>query len=412
MYKLIGLSFAVLALGIGSGLIWGWINPRPTPPPTEPPVTNQASGNLPLKPVTQKTTDAWPQFRGGSENLGVASGPLPHQLKKLWVYKTDGPIKSSAVLAHGRAYVGSDDGFIHAIDLTTGKKAWVYETEGKVEAPPLVHNDKILVGATDAFFYCLDRDGKLIWKTEVDDKITGSAAVIKDEKNKRELVLVGSYAGILTAFDLNKGDGKPVWKHEISDPINGGITIANQQAIFGGCDGQLHVVSALTGKPIRSVDVGDIVACTPALADGFAFFGTFSGEFLQTDIDKGAVGWRYRNDENAKFVASPAITTELAIFGGQDKVIHAVDRKTGQKRWTFKTKGRVDSSPVVSGDRMVVGSYDGRLYLLDVKTGKKIDEYEIGGRISASPAVGKNLIVIGNESDEVIGIGERPGGGT
>jgi outer membrane protein assembly factor BamB len=406
MYKLIGFSVAVLVLGIGAGALFGWLNPQAPPPP---PTSSQNGANADPQKLA-KPTDPWPQFRGGSANLGVAAGPLPQKLTKLWVYKTDGGIRSSAVLAHGRAYVGSDDGFIHAIDLATGKKAWAFETEGKVEAPPLVHNNKILVGATDGIFYCLDRDGKLLWKAEVDDKITGSAAIVEDKKEKRTLVLVGSYAGILTAFDLEKADGKAVWTHEITDPINGGIAVSNGQAIFGGCDGQLHVVSALTGKPIRSVDVGDIVACTPALTKKYAYFGTFSGEFMQTSLADGAIGWRYKNDD-FKFLASPAITKELAIFGGQDKLIHAVDLKTGERRWTFKTKGRVDSSPVVSGDRLVVGSYDGRIYLLDVKTGKKLGEYEVGGRISASPAVGKNMIVIGNDSDEVYALGDPVGGG-
>ncbi|MDX1565977.1 MAG: PQQ-binding-like beta-propeller repeat protein [Phycisphaeraceae bacterium] len=419
MARLIGISVCVLALGIMTGLVFGLLNPyepedstqatgSPSKKQTVKPAPAEPQPQQPSQAINRKPDAPWPQFRGGASNRGLSPHPLPEKLSLRWSYKTGGPVQSSAVIAHGRAYIGAGDGKLHAINLASGKADWTYETEGDVEAPPLVHGDQIFIGATDGFFYALNRDGTLAWKAETNGKITGSAALVDDPQTQRTLVLVGSHAGILHAYDVGRSDGKPIWQYEISDPINGGIAVDEGRAVFGGCDGKLHVVSVADGKPVRSVDVGDIIACTAALAGEEAYFGTFSNEFIRADTRSGEVVWRYR-DKPFKYLSSPAVTDRLVIFGGQDKQVHAVHRDTGKRAWVFKTRGRVDSSPVVAGERLVIGSYDGRLYLLETATGKKLDEYELGGRITGSAAVAPNLIVIGTESDEVLAFGPPTG---
>ncbi len=357
--------------------------------------------------ASEKSLAPWPFSRGDLASSGVAKGPLPAKLTKLWIYKTGGPVKSSAVLGHGRAYIGSDDGFVHAIDLETGKRVWAFDAGSPVQAPPLIHGDAIFVGSTGGVFYALGRDGSVLWSAKTEDKVTGSATVALDPVSGRTLVLVGSHAGILQAFDVDKADGKPVWQYQITDPINGGVAISDGHAVFGGCDNQLHVVSIADGKPVRSVDVGGVIACSVALGGNDAYFGTFNDEFMRIDTVTGQVAWKFR-DKEFKYYSSAAVTDSVVVFGGEDQLIHGLDRKTGKPRWEFRTKARVDSSPVVSGDRVVVGSHDGRLYLLELKTGKLVDAFEVGGRISGSPGVGPNLVVVGTESNDVYAFGKAP----
>src|SRR5579863_3751155 len=51
----------------------------------------------------------WPVFRGSAALTGVAEGRLPEKPALLWTFKTGGPVKSSAVMGGGRAFIGSDD---------------------------------------------------------------------------------------------------------------------------------------------------------------------------------------------------------------------------------------------------------------------------------------------------------------
>jgi outer membrane protein assembly factor BamB len=81
--------------------------------------------------------------------------------------------------------------------------------------------------------------------------------------------------------------------------------------------------------------------------------------------------------------------------------------QSGEPRWQFATRGRVDSSPVVVGERVYLGSADGRLYGLELATGKKLWEYEAGGSFVASPAVAAGKLVIANQDGTVYCFGKK-----
>src|SRR5260221_379385 len=83
------------------------------------------------------TRASWPMFRGGPALLGVSPVTVPKELALLWSFKTQGPVKSSAAITGGRAFIGSDDGRLYALDLSNGKKIWDFKTESGVESSPL-----------------------------------------------------------------------------------------------------------------------------------------------------------------------------------------------------------------------------------------------------------------------------------
>ncbi|MGI8964919.1 MAG: PQQ-binding-like beta-propeller repeat protein, partial [Limisphaerales bacterium] len=118
-------------------------------------------------------------FRGDSALLGVTSEKLPDKLALLWTFKTAAPIKSSAVIAGGKVFIGSGDSNLYALNFKTGAKIWSYKTSGAVDAPPLFANETIFIGSTDGFLYSLKAaDGKLNWKYKTDDKILGAPNLV------------------------------------------------------------------------------------------------------------------------------------------------------------------------------------------------------------------------------------------
>jgi outer membrane protein assembly factor BamB len=84
-------------------------------------------------------------------------------------------------------------------------------------------------------------------------------------------------------------------------------------------------------------------------------------------------------------------------IGGRDKLVRALDARTGKAGWTFTARARVDSSPVIAGSRLYVGSSDNRLYVLDLATGQKHWEFDAGAPVTASPAIAAGRLVIGPE---------------
>ncbi len=57
----------------------------------------------------------------------------------------------------------------------------------------------------------------------------------------------------------------------------------------------------------------------------------------------------------------------MVYFGSDDSYLYAVDIKTGQEKWKFKTGAVVFSSPAISDGVVYFGSYDSYLYAVDIK---------------------------------------------
>src|SRR5437867_3594679 len=71
---------------------------------------------------------SWPMFRGRQDLTGITTGNLPATLNLLWSFKTCAPVKSTAAIDQNRAFVGSDDGNVYALDTATGKQLWAFKT--------------------------------------------------------------------------------------------------------------------------------------------------------------------------------------------------------------------------------------------------------------------------------------------
>lgn len=358
----------------------------------------------------------WPMFRGDAALRGSTSGGLPSKPALLWKFKTGAPVKSSAVVADGIVFVGSNNTNVYALDLFTGKKLWAYKTTGSVEAPGLVADGKLFIGSTDGFLYALDANsGKLLWKYQTDGKILGAPNWVESRAPRvegktassldlRRSILIGSYDFRLHCVDA--ATGKSNWVYETGNYINGSPAVADGKTVFGGCDGLLHIISVADGKQIKEIEAGAYVAASVALADNRAYFGHYENEFLCIDLNEGKTLWRYKN-RDFPYMSSAAVEKDRVLVGGRDKLLHCLNRENGQKIWSFATQGKVDSSPVVAGDKVVVGSDDGRVYLVSLQTGKELWSYEIGQPIDSSPAVADGKIVIGSDDGNIYCFGEK-----
>lgn len=336
----------------------------------------------------------WLLFRGDAQLRGVAEGKLAAAPALKWTFKTGGPIQSSAVIAGGKAFIGSLDEKVYALDLKTGAKSWEYKTGDGIEAPPTIIGDKLLVGSLDSWLYCLDAAGGMLkWKYETGDKITG-AANLATGKEGQALVVVGSHDSNLHGVKLSDGTG--VWKYAADNYINGAPAISQGRTAFGGCDEVLHIVLTADGTGVAKVEIGAPIAASAAMYGPFAYFMHQGGGFLAVDMAEGRIAWQSqaKGQPQQSPVGSPAVTEEVVVYGAGKKLL-CVKRSNGEAIWTFPARKSIDSSPVICDGKVVFGSDDGRLYLVDLADGKELWNYEIGQPISGSAAVAGGWIVIG-----------------
>lgn len=335
--------------------------------------------------------DNWSMARGGPALRGLAVGKIADAYKLAWRFETGDAIKGGAAVVDGRVYTGSLDGHVYALDLATGENVWTFETGGGIESTPLVVDGVVYVGSGDAKMYALAADtGKEKWRFACHDRIAGGVNMFRDAGALR--LVFGSYDSNLYCVDADTGE--KVWSYESGSYINGTPAVAENRVIAGGCDALVHIIDALTGKAVHMVNVKAYVAGSAGAADGTAYLGHYGNEFISIDLAEGEVGWRFKQ-RPFPFFASPAVGDDDVVFGGRDKLVHCVDRKTGKERWSFRAQGRVDSSPVICGGRVIAAADGGRLYILNLNDGTEVWGYDIGQPIQSSPAIVDGQIIIG-----------------
>ena len=351
--------------------------------------------------------EIWPIFRGDRNLSGVADAQISDTMNLLWSFKTGGAVISSPVIDFGSVFIGSTDGKVYAIGLRNGSKIWEYDTGDDIEASPMLLDKTLYIGNLSGNFFALDVEtGKVVWQYEIGSDIMGSANWVDVPGSSKKLVLVGSYDTKMYCFDSDTGSLK--WTYETNYYINGTPATDGQNVVFGGCDEQLHIVSAIDGTKKGAVAAGSYIAGSAALVDNRAYIGHYGGQLVCIDVNEQKIVWKYGDRESGReFFSSPAVGKDRVLIGSRDNYIHCVDRGTGQLIWKFQTRGEVDSSPVIVKDKVVFGSADGSLYMVGLEDGKMIRSYEIGASITGSPAVINGMIVTGAEDGRIYAFGEK-----
>lgn len=97
---------------------------------------------------------------GGEEFLffGADSGffySLNSEGKKIWEFRTNGKIRTEALIHEGRVYFGSEDNTFYSLDIKSGKQIFSFRIDGNIYGKPLIHDGRVYFGSTDGFIHAL-----------------------------------------------------------------------------------------------------------------------------------------------------------------------------------------------------------------------------------------------------------------
>ena len=353
----------------------------------------------------------WPLIRGDASACGYSADPVGDDIDQLWTFRAeDSGFESAAAIVDGVVYIGDVDGTFYALRLDDGSVVWKrkYRDEVRVtgDGKALFRPDAIDTGflngvavaggrifATDynGIVRCLDAvNGDVLWSMNTDSELYAAPNIHEGR------VLLVTESGELLSIEADSGDVR--WKFSIDQPLRCWPTVVDGRALVAGCDAQLHVIDVKTGeKAQESIQISGPPDAMPAVLDGRVYFCTAGGVFHVMTINPLAEQWSFAHPGQGEELHGAAVTDQLVILGAHNKQVVALDRLTGDQRWTFPTPSRVESSPVVAGDLALFGTIRGRFYAVEAATGEEVWQFQAGGRFIASPAVSEGRVVLGNE---------------
>ena len=214
-------------------------------------------------PVVDMVGNTWISAADGGlikvDSMGAVQKPRYFRSRE----KFDSP----GVIAHGVLYIGSESGYVFAIDLREqrGSSLWNHAADqgyvGSVRAAPAMTAEGILILAgQDEHLYGFSPTGSLHWRTQVPGQVLGSPVF-----DRYGHIYVGvSQAprgleprGLLVCLDGNSH--KLRWEYRAAGPVESTPVIGDDDLIyFGDNTGELHAVT-FHGRAQWTVNVGSPV---------------------------------------------------------------------------------------------------------------------------------------------------------
>jgi eukaryotic-like serine/threonine-protein kinase len=346
--------------------------------------------SLPLFGEGAFAEDAW-MFRGNPAHSGVyESTGVPAFGGVKWKVHTGGMVIGSPAVAQGKAYFGSTDGNLYAVDSESGAQSWKFDAKSRIPSSPAVAGGIVYFGAYDGNFYAVDAStGALKWKFQ-----TGG-----------ERRFAGKHLHGVQPVAETMPDPFDCY---LSSPV-----VWKDAVYFGSGDGNVYSLNAASGTLNWKFKTGEVVHASPAIADGTLFIGSWDSYFYALDAATGQQKWRFKTGEDPDthnrvgFQSSAAVVDGMVYVGCRDSHLYALDAKTGEKKWAFSGNGSwVVSSPAVrDGKVYFVTSDTSLLNELDAKSGAVL--HSIGFNhwyLYSSPALAGGMLYVGLTQGKLVAV--------
>ncbi len=370
--------------------------------------------------LAQPISESVSMFRGNPELTGDLNSKDVNSLENVqFVFRTNGAVRSSPVVADNILYVGSNDGNFYALDSRSGKEIWRFETKGEITSTAAVYGGTVWFSSRDRYLYALSaKSGKEIWKFKMGEDLSN-----KDYQDYWDYYLsspnifngniyVGSGDGFLYAF--NCSTKKSIWKFNADSRIRSTPAISGNLVVFGTMDGHLIAVDIKNGKRkwTFAVDGASFhfddksndrtsVFCSPSIGNGIVAIGGRDGFLYGVNFETGKLEWKTTHDGSSWILSTGILGNTLYVGSGSAFILQAADLKTGKVLWRFKTRSAVFSSISITGNTLYFADISGSVYALDRITGKKRWEYAAGTRIFSTPVVCNGMVYFGSDDGNV-----------
>ncbi len=176
--------------------------------------------------------------------------------------------------------VGNPTPGVEAINATTGALVWQYNAptfggDDDIGAPLTLANGLIYANSKNGFIYALNEStGAVVWSTQIsalsNQDMSGPAVSINGT------LYVGSNDGYLYA--LNASTGAVLWKFATTGPVYSSPAIANGVVYFASVDHNVYALDASSGSLLWTYSFGNQSYSSPIVVDGWVYCGASDGK--------------------------------------------------------------------------------------------------------------------------------------
>ncbi|WP_036222887.1 fibronectin type III domain-containing protein [Mesoaciditoga lauensis] len=292
----------------------------------------------------------------------------------MWRIKIGSNLKGSpAIGSDGTVYIGSDTGYLYAIN-PDGSVDWKCDLGSPIYTSPAIASDgTVYVGTNSGLLYAINSDGTIKWQYQVQaeyDNTTTNMAITAGPTIDSEgaAVYVASANG--DVFSINTANGHENWKYSTGssmggNPIYGSPSIgANNKLYVAANNGKLYALSTADGSLswsyTYSTSPGQGSFSCPAVGNnGDVYFGSFNDNFYVMNSQTGTPLKTLA--VNSYVTSSPAIESDypnlVFYFTASDGSLYKYDIANGNTQYQQIKIGdhyRVNlSSPTIGADGMV-----------------------------------------------------------
>jgi formylglycine-generating enzyme required for sulfatase activity/outer membrane protein assembly factor BamB len=365
-------------------------------------------------PLTGRTLRNNLHRTGNFDKTGVPQGPVSVK----WEFDTKGAVKSSPVMVKGIIYIGSNDGYVYAINAEVGSLVWKYHTGAAVSASATVVDNIVYIGDEAGYFHAIyatddtqkgETGGTLKWKVkQTDTKITNTASVLygvaftawEGWSNKSKI----------TGFDTE--DGTEVWRHRQNKGNGGpGGMALDTFSFYQPVRDNLAAKGELETEVKQWTTLGLHAYNFMPIADKNSVLYAAEHFIERLDRETGKTIWNFThgtNNDKTQY-SSPAIGTtkingqnkKVVVYAQLSGDIFGLDLSDGSKLWHYSGAGSFESSPSIAGNTLYIGCNDGYLYAVNIKNGTEKWKWNAGSNILSTPLPANSVIYVGCNNGKV-----------
>jgi len=270
---------------------------------------------------------------GNSRGQVIAFDPPTHKVR--WRNQFPGSIYCTPVYGKGIVAFSTVDGYIHGLDVKTGKEKWNIPTGQPGISEGLVKDDALYIGTGSHFYKLHITDGKLIWKNTTPEGQLQARPILSPAGDK---VIFGAWDRHLYCLDAATGELKWQWdngkQQKLYSPGNVVPAIADGKVFIVAPDRYMTAIDLATGKTVWRNNSRHVRESMGISADGRQVYAKLMNDTIisvSTAADSFHLNWEANAAFGYEHNPCPIIESNGVVYAGtKNGVFLATDAATGR----------------------------------------------------------------------------------